>query len=121
MDKVHEFIGQIIDEKGMTDLEPEIREQMIEEMSTLLMQQIDNAAINALSEEKAIELADGLEDGSIKQEDVSKFMTDAGLNLEEISLMTMIQFRDLYLGRVSAPDPEEDNAPTEALNVAEAQ
>ena len=106
MEKVHEFIGGLLDEKGITDIEPEARQQLIEEMTNLLMQRIDNAAIRALPEEKAIELADGLDNGTIKQEDVGKFMIDAGVNLEEISMITMVQFRDLYLGNIVADNEE---------------
>ena len=115
MEKIHEFIGNLLDQKGITDIEEDARQHLIEDMTELLMQQIDRAAIDALSEEKAIELANGLDDGSIKQEDVPKFMTDAGLNLEEISMITMLQFRDLYLGVTQAPE-QEGEAVTEAAN-----
>ena len=115
MEKIHEFIGNLLDQKGITDIEEDARQHLIEDMTELLMQQIDRAAIDALSEEKAIELANGLDDGSIKQEDVPKFMTDAGLNLEEISMITMLQFRDLYLGVTQVPEQEEE-AVAEAAN-----
>ena len=35
-------------------------------------------------------------------------MQDAGLNLEEISLITMMQFRDLYLGDIDAKTEEKE-------------
>ena len=114
MEKVHDFIGSLLDQKGITDIEPEAREQLISELTELLMQEIDNAAIRALPEEKAIELADGLENGSIKPEDVGTFLIDAGLYVEEISMITMLQFRDFYLGN-AVPDVEA-NEPAVATN-----
>ena len=115
MEKVHEFIGGLLDEKGITGMEPEVRQQLIEEMTNLLMQRIDTAAINALPEDKAIELADGLDNGTIKNEDVSKFMIDAGVNFEEIAMVTMVQFRDLYLGNTVAEPEKTDAADSKAV------
>ena len=114
MEKVHDFIGSLLDQKGITDIEPEAREQLISELTELLMQEIDNAAIRALPEEKAIELADGLENGSIKPEDVGTFFIFFCLNVEEISMITMLQFRDFYLGN-AVPDVEA-NEPAVAAN-----
>ena len=113
MDKIHEFMGSLLDQKGITDIEEDARQHLIEDMTEMLMQQIDRAAIDALPEEKAVELANGLQDGSIKTEDVPKFMKDAGLNLEEISMITMLRFRDLYLGVAVAPE----EAPAESSTV----
>ena len=114
MEKVHEFIGSLLDQKGITDIEDDAREHLINDMTELLMAQIDRAAIESLPDEKAIELANGLDDGTIKKEDVPKFMMDAGLNLEGIAMITMLRFRDLYLG--AAIPPEEEMATTEAVS-----
>ena len=72
MEKVHEFIGSLLDQKGITDIEDDAREHLINDMTELLMAQIDRAAIESLPDEKAIELANGLDDGTIKKEDVPK-------------------------------------------------
>lgn len=108
MDKIHEFVSDLLDQRGVTDLEEDVRKHLIDEMTEMLLDKIDRAAIGALPEDKAIELADGLDKGTIKPEDVTKFMQDAGLNLEEISLITMMQFRDLYLGDIDAKTEEKE-------------
>ncbi|MCR5572955.1 MAG: hypothetical protein K6F57_04265 [Candidatus Saccharibacteria bacterium] len=115
MEKMHEFMGNLLDQRGITDIDEDARQHLIEDMTELLMEQIDRAAIEALPEDKAIELANGLDDGSIKQEDVPKFMTDAGLNLEEISMITMLRFRDLYLGTAIPQQETEEATATEAV------
>ena len=35
MEKIHEFIGGLLDEKGVTGMEPEARQQLIEEMTII--------------------------------------------------------------------------------------
>ncbi len=113
---MYEFMGNLLDQKGITDIDEDTRQHLIKDMTELLMEQIDRAAIDALSEEKAIELANGLDDGSIKKEDVPKFMTDAGLNLEELSMIVMLRFRDLYLGAAIPADDGTGAAVAEAVN-----
>ena len=108
MEKIHEFISDLLVRRGITDLPDDIREQTIDEMTDLLLDEIDNAAIDALPEDKAIELANGLENGSIKQEDVANFMKAAGLDLEQISFDTMQEFGALYLGDKIAPKVGDD-------------
>ena len=67
-------------------------------MKKRLEDQINRAAIQALSEEKADELAKRLEDPNFTNEDMAKFMQDSGVNLAEVALETMLKFRGFYLG-----------------------
>ena len=113
MDGVHDFISDLIDQKMIIDIEPDVRESLIEDLSELLMREINNAAIRSLPEDKAIELANSLENGSIQPEGVGKFMEDAGLDFEEIAFITMMQFRDLYLGIL----PSDEKANVAVANV----
>lgn len=108
MEKVREFIDSLLEQKGITDLDEEARERVIGNMTESLLDKIDEAAINALPEDKAVELASGLENGSIKREDVANYMKDAGLDLEKISFDTMMIFRDLYLGDMLVPGDDEE-------------
>ena len=107
MEKIHEFISDLLVRRGITDLPDDIREQTIDEMTDLLLDEIDNAAIDALPEDKAIELADKLDDESFDDEKVAQFMQDSGIDLQRIALETMLQFRMLYLGEAEAPKAEE--------------
>ena len=103
MDNVEQFIDQLIDEKDL-NLEDDVRQELKVDMINRLLDQIDAASINALPEDKAIELADKLDDPDFSDDDLTEFMRNSGVDLEKVALETMVQFRLLYLGG----DPEVD-------------
>ena len=51
MDGVHDFIGDLIDQKMIIDIEPDVRESLIEDLSELLMREINIASIIILRED----------------------------------------------------------------------
>ena len=63
MENVETFIDQLIDEKGL-GVEGDVRKQLKLDMMERLLDQIDRASINALPEDKAIELADSWAGGN---------------------------------------------------------
>ena len=103
MDNVEQFIDQLIDEKDL-NLEDDVRQELKVDMINRLLDQIDAASINALPEDKVIELADKLDDPDFSDDDLTEFMRNSGVDLEKVALETMVQFRLLYLGG----DPEVD-------------
>lgn len=113
MDNVEQFIDQLIDEKDL-NLEDDVRQELKVDMINRLLDQIDAASINALPEEKAIELADKLDDPDFSDDDLTEFMRNSGVDLESVALETMMQFRLLYLGG----NPEVD---VDALENADAE
>ncbi len=111
MDNVEQFIDQLIDEKDL-NLEDDVREQLKIDMINRLLDQIDRATVNALPEDKAIELADKLDDADFSDEQISQFIRDSGVDLEKVTLETMMQFRLLYLG--GNPNVDVDDLKEEA-------
>ena len=97
MQSVDEFIESILIDKGITDVEPDTKEELKEEMKTRLLDQINKAAIMKLSEEKASELAVLVDDPDFTNEKMTEFMKNSGVNLTEVALETMLQFRGFYL------------------------
>ena len=97
MQSVDEFIEQLLIDKGITDIEPDVKEELKSDMKQRLLNQINRAAIMELSEEKAAELATKVDDPNFSNEDMAKFMQESGVNLAEVSLNTMLEFRNLYL------------------------
>lgn len=94
---VDEFIESLLVDKGITDIEPEIKAELSQEMKTKLLDQINKAAIMQLSEEKAAELASMIDDPNFTNEKMTEFMQASGVNLAEVALETMLQFRNFYL------------------------
>ena len=97
MENVEQFIDQLIDERDL-NLDDDVRQELKADMINRLLDQIDQASINALPEDKAIELADKLDDPDFTDEQVAEFIRNSGVDLERVALETMVQFRLLYLG-----------------------
>lgn len=102
MENVEAFIDQLIDEKGYTTLDEAARNELKHDMIQRLMDQIDRAAINALPEDKAAELSEKLDDPNFTNEEAGKFMQESGVDLQQVALTTMLQFRSLYIGNADA-------------------
>lgn len=98
MQNIDEFIESLLNDKGITDVEPEIREELKADMKKRLEDQINRAAVEALSEEKAAELAKLIDEPDFTNEKMTQFMQDSGVNLTEVALDTMLRFRSFYLG-----------------------
>ena len=81
MQSVDEFIESLLVDKGITDIEPEIKAELSQEMKTRLLDQINKAAIMQLSEEKAAELASMVDDPNFTNEKMTEFMQTSGVNL----------------------------------------
>ena len=97
MQGVDDFIEQILVDKGITDLDPETRSELKDDMKQSLLDQIDEAAIMQLSEEKANEINSKLEDPNFTKNDMVDFMSESGVDLAQVALGTMVMFRKAYL------------------------
>ncbi len=98
MQSVDDFIESLLKDKGITDLDPEVKEELVADMKQRLMDQINTAAIMQLSEEKVDELNVLLESPDFTAEKMTEFMQNSGVNLTEVTLDTMLKFRSFYLG-----------------------
>ena len=99
MQSVDEFISQLLNDKGITDLDPETEADLKNEMKTRLEEQINKAAVMQLSEEKAAELAKMVDEPDFTNEKLTEFMQNSGVNLTQVALDTMLKFRSFYLGQ----------------------
>lgn len=98
MQNLDEFIESLLKDKGITDLEPEVKAELVADMKTRLIDQINKAAVMQLSEEKADEFAKLIDDPEFTNEKMTEFMANSGVNLTEVALDTMLKFRNFYLG-----------------------
>lgn len=98
MQSVDDFIESLLTEKGVTNLEPDVKEELKNDMKKRLLDQINTAAVMQLSEEKAAELAELLKNPDFTNEKMTDFMQSSGVNLIEVTLDTMLRFRNFYLG-----------------------
>lgn len=98
MQNIDEFIESILNDKGIETPDEETRNQLKEDMKNRLLDQIDRAAIQALPEDKAAELAEKIDKPDFTNDDMVKFVQESGVDLAEVALETMLQFRNFYLG-----------------------
>ena len=98
MGNVEQFIDQLITDKGVSGLTDEVRAELRKDLLQRLADQIDRAVINALPEDKAIELSEKIDDESFGDDQINEFISNSGVDIQRISLETMVKFRELYLG-----------------------
>ncbi|MBQ6410074.1 hypothetical protein IJI18_02350 [Candidatus Saccharibacteria bacterium] len=98
MQKIDDFLESLLKKKGLSDVDPEIKKDLMADMRNQLEAQLNRAAIQSLSEEKAQELANLIGKPDFTTEKLTEFMQKSGVDFEKIALETLQQFKKLYLG-----------------------
>lgn len=98
MQSVDKFLEQLLIDKGITDLDPDVKSDLINDMRSHLMEQINEAAILYLDEQKATELKSLVESPDFTEEKMSEFMQNSGVDFTKVTLEVMTNFRKNYLG-----------------------
>ena len=99
LDPVDQFLNQILDEKKIAGSEdPEVRRQLIDDLRSRLMSQIDREMINALNAEQLEQLSDMLDKDDLTAAEIQDFFRQSGVNGQQVALETMMRFRTYYLG-----------------------
>ena len=106
MQNLDDFMESLLQEKGIS-VEGEVREQLKSDMTQRLLNQIDRATLNRLTEEQAVELSDKLDDPNFGEEQAAAYIKQCGIDTQEVALETMIQFRALYLGGGTGDETEQ--------------
>ena len=92
------FAEGLLMEKGLGEMEPEIKDELREDLVQRLTAQINQAVINALPEEKMRELNTLLESGEASGEKINQIVASAGIDTDTIVSEAMQTFRGVYLG-----------------------
>lgn len=95
--EVRTFLESILDDAGMTDLTPEMKNSMTQELFKLLDARLTTVAVENLSEENLTQFERMLEEKKDKQ-DVEMFLRDKIHNAPELFAQAMLDFRNSYLG-----------------------
>ena len=99
MQNLDTFMDGLLEASGTSkDIPAELKQQMKDEMTRTLLNQIDRAAIDQLTEEQAAELSKKVDDPNFTPEMMTKFIEDCGVDYGQVTLDTMVQFRRFYLG-----------------------
>jgi hypothetical protein len=97
-DELDKFVGEILEAKKLPGfIDEEVRQQLQADLKQNLLGEINKALINALSDDKASELNNLLDDESTTEEKVQELIMQSGIDVQRITTQTMLLFRSLYL------------------------
>ncbi len=91
------FVRGLIKEKNYESFGENDVNRMTNDLLKRLITQIDIACISQLSEEKATELNEKLEQSDISDGEIADFMRANNVNIEEITSNIKNQFREAFL------------------------
>ena len=91
------FCEQMLIDKGLNDLQGQAREDVRNEVKENLVTEINRSILAALPDDKFDELSRKMEAGELTEDDLAKAVTEAGLDIDDITEKTMLKFRELYL------------------------
>lgn len=95
--QMRSFCEQLVDAKQLTDLDPEVREQLILDLMKRLEDTIHAKIIAALEPAELDEFTKLLDSGS-PDEQVQQYLADHIHNYQNFIAGIMINFRQTYLG-----------------------
>ena len=98
------FVTELLNAKNMTGIDDGVRKQLEADLTARLLDQVDRAIVDALPDEK-IDGLNALLDEHADEQRVQQYIADSGVDVQRITLETMLRFRELYLGE-TATAPE---------------
>jgi hypothetical protein len=108
---IEAFVKGILEEKQYTSFsEDELNKARVDLMSRF-MEQLEIELISELSEEKADELANKMEEQDLSDEEIGNFLRENGVNIEEITSKAKNEFKQIFLGNneTAAAETEGEN------------
>lgn len=94
-----EFINQLLDEKQLSGVTDDVREQLVEDLSEKLLDQINRAVIDEFSDTQVDEFNALLDTPDVDDQKIQTFIASSGVNVQTVAGRTMLRFRELYLGK----------------------
>ena len=93
---VTDFLNQILDDAGMTDLPPEVRQQMLVDLRARLEDRFLATIISVLKEDQLTQFRELTEQGA--EDKVAEFINTNIPNSQELFAQAMVTFKEQYLG-----------------------
>lgn len=90
------FVNKMMADKGIQGMTPEEEAALKEQLGMKLEEQIEQAMIRGLSDEKLDEL-EGLLERDATDEELEKFFDASGVDFQAVTEQTMMAFRKAYL------------------------
>ncbi|HSW92554.1 MAG TPA: hypothetical protein VLH14_01585 [Patescibacteria group bacterium] len=92
------FIKEMLSAKAWNQqVSDEVKTQLESDLRSRLMDQIDQAVVEALPDDKVDGLNELL-DREASEAEIQQYIATSGVDVQRITTETMLRFRDLYLG-----------------------
>jgi len=98
MDNVTKFIEQLLEEKGLTELDPEVRTELVEDLSSRFTQFLNTRLIDTLTDDDKLELSKLVDEQPPDMDKIQKYIAEKIPDTVTITANAMKEFRGLYLG-----------------------
>jgi hypothetical protein len=96
-DALDKFVIEIITSKNLPGLNDEVKSQLVADLKTRLLDQINRSIVDALPDDKIDEFNAFLDNSNNTDETVQQFIAQCGVDVKSITAKTMLLFRELYL------------------------
>ncbi|MDO4781407.1 MAG: hypothetical protein Q4A34_03405 [Candidatus Saccharibacteria bacterium] len=94
---IDNFINELLTAKKLNSLDDGVREQVRLDLLGRLSDQIDRAVIDAMSDSQIDIFTEMIDRGASRQE-LQAYIAQSGVDVERVTLETMLRFRALYIG-----------------------
>lgn len=114
-DEIRTFLDSLLQDAGMLELDDAMHEEMIKELYARLDNFIASTIIDSLPDDSVEEFI-RMNEQKKPQAEIEQFLKDKIPNSQEVMSQAFINFRDLYLGNVSAARnaPQANSTPPAA-------
>lgn len=99
-DEVKSFLSGLLDDAGMTDLDPDMREEMIMELYVRLDNYLVSVIVDNMPDDQLDAFAK-LNEEKKPREEIEKFVNEKIPNATAVFADAFAKFREMYLGGVS--------------------
>jgi hypothetical protein len=96
---IEQFIEKLLSEKSLpADLDPEVRQQMVKNLSERAVNLVNKRLVENLPEDKVAELEKLIDSQPENAEAYQKFIDENLPNKDQVVAIALAEFRSLYLG-----------------------
>lgn len=96
-DGLNKFIEDMLVEKDLPGITPEAKDMLVVDLKQRLMDQINRSIIDAMPDDKIDEFDTLLDKEGVDDNQLQQFIVDAGVDVKQETIKTMLAFRLLYL------------------------
>ncbi len=97
-ESIDDFIEQMLADKGLPALDPDVHEQLVADLGDRLTKLINRRVIESLPEKALPEFESITKEQPLNEQKMQNFIKHNISDLRQVTLDAMVEFRSLYLG-----------------------